>query len=256
MNSERINVRGVSFDNLTLDEAAKYLEERFDSGEKTAVFTPNSEIVQLCIEDDTFCRVINSAELIIPDGIGVVKAAKILGTPLKGKVAGIDLGKKTLDMAAKKGIPLFFFGGKDETRTESGVSIADQCKEVFEKEYGDIKIVGTKDGYCKKEGPENEETLAAVNASGAEILFVCLGAPLQEKWIYENREKLPNVKIFLGLGGSLDVYSGNLKRSPKLFIKLNLEWFYRLLCEPKRIGRMMKLPKFYFGTWKYKIKKK
>ncbi len=255
MKTEKIDVRGVMFDNVTLDEAAQYLEERYDAGETTAVYTPNPEIVQLCIEDEKNYDIINSAELIIPDGIGVVKASNILGTPLKCKVAGIELGRKTLDMAARRNIPVFLFGSKDATRTESGISVADQCKAVFEKEYECINICGTRDGYCKKDGEENEETLRLINESGAEILFVCLGAPLQEKWIYENREKMPGVKIFLALGGSLDVYSGNLKRAPKLFIKLNLEWFYRLLCEPKRIGRMMKLPKFYFGTWIYKFKK-
>ncbi len=254
MKTEKINVRGVMFDNVTPSEAMQYLSERYDHGEVTAVYTPNPEIVQLCIEDERNYGIINSAELIIPDGIGVVKASRILGTPLKCKVAGIELGRKVLDMAAEKHIPVFLFGGKDESRTESGISIADQCKAVFEKEYDSINIAGCRDGYCKKEGGENDETVRLINESGAEILFVCLGAPLQEKWIYENRDRMPGVKIFLALGGSLDVYSGNLRRAPKLFIKLNLEWFYRLLREPKRIGRMMKLPKFYFGTWLYKIK--
>ena len=256
MKPKKIDIRGVKFDNVTLNEAEEYLFERYENGEKTAVFTPNPEIVQMCIEDTSCYPLINSAELIIPDGIGVVKASAILKTPLKCKVAGIELGRKTLESAAKKGIPVFLFGSKDKTRTQSGVSVAEMCKAVFEKEMPGIKIVGTRDGYCKKEGEENDETLRLINESGAEILFVCLGAPLQEKWIYENREKLPNVKIFLALGGSLDVYSGNLRRAPKIFIKLNLEWFYRLLCEPKRIGRMMKLPKFYFGTWAYKLKSK
>lgn len=256
MTTEKINIRGVEFDNVTLEEAAAYLESRYDEEKVTAVYTPNPEIVQICIEDNSFYDIINSAELIIPDGIGVVKASRILGTPLKQKVAGIELGKKTVEMAARKSIPVFLFGGKDTTRTESGISIADQCKTVFEKDFPNINIVGTRDGYCKKDGTENDETLRIINESGAEILFVCLGAPLQEKWIYENRSSLPNVKIYLALGGSLDVYSGNLKRAPELFIKLNLEWFYRLLCEPSRIGRMMKLPKFYFGTWFYKIKSK
>ena len=95
----------------------------------------------------------------------------------------------------------------------------------------------------------------AINKTGANAVFVCLGCPAQEKWIYENREKL-NAKALLALGGSLDAYSGNVRRAPRIFIKLGLEWFYRLLCQPQRIGRMMKLPKFYFGTWLYKFKKK
>lgn len=255
MKTEKINIRGVEFDNVTLEEAAQILDERYSMGDPTAVYTPNPEIVQICIEDNSMYEVINSAELIIPDGIGVVKASRILRTPLKEKVAGIELGKEVIKIADKKGIPVFLFGGKDSSRTDSGISVADQCKKAFESEFPNLKIVGTRDGYCKKVGADNDETLRQINESGAEILFVCLGAPLQEKWIYENRSSLPNVKIYLALGGSLDVYSGNVKRAPKLFIKLNLEWFYRLLCEPKRIGRMMKLPKFYFGTWLYKLKK-
>ncbi len=256
MDIQKINIRGVNFANVTMDEAAAFVEERVNAGEVTAIFTPNPEIVQMCIEDESFYSVINSAELIVPDGIGVVKASRILKTPLKEKVAGVELGERVLDIAARNGKGVFLFGGKDSTRTESGISVADQCIPVFEEKFKGIKIAGTRDGYCKKEGEENDETVRLINESGAEVLFVCLGAPAQEKWIYNNREKLPNVKVYLGLGGSLDVYSGNVKRAPKLFIKLGLEWFYRLLCEPKRIGRMMKLPKFYFGTWIYKIKNK
>lgn len=256
MDIQKINIRGVYFANVTKAEAAQCIEERLLAGETTAIYTPNPEIVQMCIEDESFYEVINSAELIVPDGIGVVKASRILGTPLKEKVAGIEVGEKVLDIAARNGKGVFLFGGKDASRIESGISIADQCVPVFEEKYKGIKIAGTRDGYCKKEGEENDETIRLINESGAEILFVCLGAPAQEKWIYNNRAKLPNVKVYLGLGGSLDVYSGNLKRAPKIFIKLGLEWFYRLLCEPKRIGRMMKLPKFYFGTWLYKLKKK
>lgn len=253
MEIEKINVRGVNIANVDIDEATEFIKENLESGIQTAVYTPNAEIVQLCINDADFCELINSAELVVPDGVGVVKAARILGTPLKGKVAGIELGERVLEAAAESGAGVFLFGGSDESRTPSGVSVADQCKKVFEEKYPGIKVAGTRHGYFKKEGEENDETLRLINESGAEILFVCLGAPLQEKWIAANREKLPNVKVFLGLGGSLDVYSGNLKRAPKLFISLGLEWFYRLLCEPKRAGRMMSLPKFYFGTWRCKI---
>lgn len=256
MEIQKINIRGVYFANVTLDEAAAYVEERIVAGDVTAIFTPNPEIVQMCIEDESFYDIVNSAELIVPDGIGVVKASRILKTPLKEKVAGVELGERVLDIAARNNKGVFLFGGKDSTITESGISVADQCIPVFEKKFKGIKIAGTRDGYCKKDGDDNDETIRLINESGAEVLFVCLGAPAQEKWIFNNRDKLPNIKVYLGLGGSLDVYSGNVKRAPKLFIKLGLEWFYRLLCEPKRIGRMMKLPKFYFGTWVYKLKKK
>jgi N-acetylglucosaminyldiphosphoundecaprenol N-acetyl-beta-D-mannosaminyltransferase len=122
--------------------------------------------------------------------------------------------------------------------------------------YPGVVFCGTNNGYFDKSGEENEKIKENIRQSGAEVLFVCFGAPAQEKWIIKNRGDLGGVKLMLGLGGSLDGYAGAAKRAPKLFIRLGLEWFYRLLCDPKRIGRMMKLPKFYLGTWKYKLLKK
>ena len=135
MEIKKINIRGVYFANVTMNEAAAFVEERVVNGETTAIYTPNPEIVQMCIENESFYETINSAELIVPDGIGVVKASRILGTPLKEKVAGIELGEKVLDIAARHGKGVFLFGGKDTTRTESGVSVADQCIPVFEKKF-------------------------------------------------------------------------------------------------------------------------
>lgn len=240
----KINVRGVNFDNLTLDETVELILSRLEKGEQTAVYTPNSEIVQACIEDNTLYEIINSAEVICPDGIGVVKAAKILKTPLKGKVAGIEVGEKLIASLTDGSKSIFFMGGKP--------GIAEKAAEELSKKYPGIKIAGTNDGYFKKEGEENDAVIVKINASGADVLFVCLGAPVQETWIYNNRANL-NVTVMLGLGGSLDGYAGVVRRAPRIFINLGLEWFYRLLCEPWRIKRMMKLPKFYFGTIQYKL---
>ena len=245
----KINIRGVNFNNVTFDEAVDTLITRLDNGEQTALYTPNSEIVQACIESPELFDVINSAEMIVPDGIGVVKAGRILGTPFKGgKVAGIEVGEAVLSRANGTEHKVFLLGGKP--------GVAEAAQEKLLEKYPDIKFVGTNDGYFKKEGDENDAVIAKINESSADVLFVCLGAPAQEKWIYFNRAPLTSVKLMMGLGGSLDGYAGTVKRAPKIFIKLGLEWFYRLLKEPKRIGRMMKLPKFYFGTWLYKIKKK
>lgn len=248
MKPEKKNIRGVYFDNVTLDEADALLDECFEAGEQTAVFTPNSEIVQCCIDKPEMYEIINSAELIVPDGIGVIKAAKILGTPLKCKVAGVELGERVVKKAHDHGRKLFFLGGKP--------GIAEAAAAKLAEKYGDLTVVGTNDGYFTKTGEENDAVIEKINASCAEVLFVCLGAPAQENWIFANRSRLPGVKIMLGLGGSLDVYSDTVKRAPKVFVKLGLEWFYRLIKEPKRIGRMMSLPKFYFGTILYKLGRK
>lgn len=245
---DRINIRGVLFDNVTFDEAVDTLISRIDNGKQTALYTPNSEIVQACIDDESLCGIVNSVELVVPDGIGVIKAGKILGTPFKGgKVAGIEVGDAVLARINGTEHKVFLLGGKP--------GVAEVAKEKLEEKYPEIKIVGTNDGYFKKEGDENAAVIEKINESDADVLFVCLGAPLQEKWIASNRASMPGVNLMMGLGGSLDGYAGIAKRAPKIFIKLGLEWFYRLLKEPKRIGRMMNLPKFYFGTIAYKLKK-
>lgn len=240
---ETINIRGVRFCNVTLDEAAAWVADTLAAPAKCprTVFTPNSEIVQLCIEAPEHYALINSADLIIPDGIGVIKASRILGTPLKEKVAGIELGECTLALAAEQGYSVYFLGAKP--------GVAEQAAAKMKEKYPTLTVAGTHDGYFKKEGNENESVLSAIRAAAPDVLYVCLGVPAQEKWIAANREALAGVKLCLALGGSLDVWAGNVKRAPKLFIKLGLEWFYRLCKEPRRIGRMMKLPKFLFGTY-------
>ena len=245
--SGKIDVRGVLFDNVTLSEATSLVVSHLEHGDGLySVFTPNSEIVQLCIEKNEFYGLINSASLIIPDGIGVIKASKILRTPLKEKVAGIELGEAVLKHCAEHGIGVFFLGAKP--------GVAESAARAMEIKYPGLSVCGIHDGYFNKSGDENDAVIQEIVASGAEVLFVCLGVPAQEKWISENRSRLGGVKVALALGGSLDVYSGNIIRAPKIFIRLGLEWLYRLLKEPKRIGRMMKLPKFYFGTWLYRLK--
>ncbi len=250
--SERIVIRGVGIDNVTLSEAAEICKGfveistlQYPPKPPAAVFTPNSEIIQACIEDPTLYSVINSGELITPDGIGVVYASKILGTPLKGKCAGYDLGLEMVKYSDEKGAKLFFLGAKP--------GIAEEAKARLRRQYPNVKIVGVHDGYFQKEGEESDRVIELINNSGAEILYVCLGVPVQEKWILANREKFKTVRLCLALGGSLDGYSGNVKRAPKFFIRLGLEWFYRLICQPSRIGRMMKLPKFLFGVLFFKL---
>lgn len=247
-NTARINVRGVYFNDTTLDKTVEALCGAIGEKKQTALYTPNSEIVQACIDEPALYDVINSAELVIPDGIGVVKAARILGTPFdSGKIAGIEVGEAFIKRLAQTDYTVFLLGGKP--------GVAELAGEKLSEKYPGIKFAGFHDGYFKKDGAENDEVIRLINESGADALFVCLGAPTQEKWIYKNRAALPSVNAFLALGGSLDGYAGLVKRAPRIFIKLGLEWFYRLIREPWRLRRMMKLPKFYFGTWVYKMKK-
>lgn len=239
-----INIRGVSFDNVSLNEALDICEGFLKEDGAKIIHTPNAEIVQMCVESEEKRKLINSADLIIPDGAGVILAGKILGTPCpKGKVAGIELCEALAKNAGKNGHKVFFLGGKP--------GIAEQAAEKLKEKYPDLPVAGCNDGYFKDDAPIIEK----INASGADILFVCLGVPRQEMWMSANRDKL-NVRLMGGFGGSFDVFAGTVKRAPEFFIKCNLEWLYRLLKEPKRIGRMMKLPKFIFGSVKDKIIRK
>lgn len=231
----RINVMGVGFDDLTLKEAVSEALCLIHEGRSAYVVTPNPEIVMMCRANDTVLDAVRKADLVLPDGIGIVYGARILGTPLKEKVPGIDFVQALMGELANENGRVFLLGSKP--------GVAEMAAEALSKRYPGLTICGTQDGYFKEDVPVIEK----VNAAHPDLLFVCLGAPKQELWMQRNAEKL-QVGLMAGLGGSLDVFAGTAKRAPKLFQKLGLEWFYRLLREPWRIGRMMQLPRFLFAT--------
>lgn len=238
-----INVRGVFFDNVTFDEAFDIAKQMIETDGCSAMFTPNPEIVQNCKKDESFYDVLNNAELIIPDGIGVIYASKILKTPLKERVPGVEMAKKIVEYANDEGHGVYIFGG---AKGENGDKcVAEIAADKLKEQYPDLVISGFRDGFFSDD--ESDAIVEDINNSGARILFVCLGSPKQEKWIHDNKEKL-NVSFAGGLGGTVNIFAGTAKRAPKFFIKTNLEWFYRLLCQPSRIGRMMSLPKFLWST--------
>ena len=192
-------------------------------------------------KDEGFKKILNNADICTPDGIGVVYASKMLKEPVAERVPGFELALKLLEYASLNQEKVFFFGAKPK--------IAEKAKENAEKMYPGLIVSGTSDGYFKKE--DEDSIIEKINNSGAKILLVCLGAPKQEKWIYDNREKL-NVRLALGVGGTLDVLSGETKRAPEIFIKLNLEWFYRIASNPSRWGRFFALPGFIIKVLKNK----
>lgn len=230
---EKIDILGINFDNVSMEEAVEKCEKFLNSDKGNLIVTPNPEIVMKAKDDVEFKDIINSAELVIPDGIGIIKAGNILGTPLKERVAGYDLICNLLEKY-KDGSKTFYFWG-------SKPGYADEAKQNLEQKYPNIKIVGTHTGYFKPE--EESEIIAEIKELKPDILLVGIGFPRQEKVI--NKYKNDGFfKIGIGCGGSIDVLAGRVKRAPKLFIKLHLEWFYRLLKQPSRFKRMLVLPKF------------
>jgi N-acetylglucosaminyldiphosphoundecaprenol N-acetyl-beta-D-mannosaminyltransferase len=227
----RIDVLGVGFDDLTMTEAASRAIEIIDSGKGGYVVTPNPEIVMLARENDGLKDAVNNANLVLADGIGVIKGAKILGTPLKEKLPGIDFAQSVMAILAQRGGSVFLFGAKP--------GVAEAAAENLLLQHPGLNICGTNNGYFDDDAPIIEK----INAAKPDLLLVCLGAPKQELWMQANCGKV-SAGLMAGLGGSLDVFAGTVERAPEAWQKAGLEWLYRLLKEPKRIGRMMKLPKF------------
>ena len=237
----RIDVMGVGFDSLTMEEAIDRAKTLMAERRSAYVVTPNPEIVMVCRAQPEAMRAVRAADLVLPDGVGVVYGARILGTPLKSKLPGIDFAQGLMADMAQAGKRVFLLGSKP--------GVAETAAQRLSERYPGLVIAGTHDGYFKDDAP----VIEAVNAAEPDLLLVCLGAPKQELWMQRNQKQLC-VGLMAGLGGSLDVFAGNVKRAPKAFQRLGLEWLYRLLKEPKRIGRMMKLPKFLFACIGRKLK--
>lgn len=227
----RIDVLGVGFDNVNMEEALSRGEEMLRCEGAHYVVTPNPEIVEACRADAEAMRAVNGADLVLPDGIGVIYGAKMLKTPLKERVPGIEFGTAMLEYCARNGKSVYFLGAKP--------GVAEQAAENLKKRFAGLIVAGTADGYFKDDAAAAQR----IRESGAELAFICLGAPKQEKFMARYAEAT-GAKLLLGLGGSLDVFAGVAQRAPEFYVNHNLEWFYRLIKNPSRIGRMMKLPLF------------
>ena len=233
----RIDILGVGFDNLTMTEAVARGCELLAGEGAHYVVTPNPEIVETCRADAEAMAAVNGADLVLPDGIGVIYGAKLLGTPLKSRVPGIEFGTAMLAHCAETGKRVYLFGAKP--------GVAEQAaKNLCEKLPG-LQIAGTHDGYFTD--AESDVIAAEIRTSGADMALVCLGAPKQELFMTNHLDEL-HIKLMIGLGGSLDSFAGTVKRAPKWMIRCNLEWLYRLIKEPKRFGRMLRLPKYLFAV--------
>ncbi len=228
-----VEILGVHIDKITMAEAVKKAKALLAQEGVSAIYTPNPEIIMAAYQDESFRKILNEADLCTPDGIGVVYGSRMLKNPVPERVPGFDLTCHLLESIAKTGEGVFLFGAKP--------GVAEIAKKNLEEKYPGLLVSGVHDGYFKEE--DEADIVKQINASGAKLLLVCLGAPKQEKWIAKHKDAL-KVNLCMGVGGSLDVFAGTAKRAPALFIKLNLEWFYRLCKQPSRIGRFMALPKF------------
>lgn len=237
--NKRIRILDIPVDLVDEIEAMSIFRELMKTENCSLIVTPNSEIIFNASKNEELKRIVKSADLVIPDGIGLVYASKIMGVPLKERVTGIDFLDRILRYLEGQGLSVFFLGSKPEDGNSPGIAAI--AAENIKKKYQNLNVAGTHHGYFKEN--EEEEIVRIINDSEADFLCVAMGSPKQEKFMFMHQDKL-NVKGAIGVGGSLDVWAGMLKRAPRFYQKHGLEWLYRLIQEPSRYKRMMILPLF------------
>ena len=243
---EIATILGVPVVPYTMDETVAKLTVDTLANKRNFVVTANAEIIMMAQEDKEYKKLLsNTADLVLPDGAGTVWAGNYLGYSIPERVAGYDLYLRLLEEAAKKDIPVYFFGGKP--------GIAEEAAAEGKRRWPGLDVVGCRNGYFSAD--EETEILEEINRSGAAMLFAALGAPKQEKWLAKHREQLKS-NLLMGIGGSFDVLAGKVQRAPKWMQDARLEWFFRLVKQPSRFGRMLALPKFVLAVRREKSMKK
>ena len=230
---KRVQVLGVPVDDVTMTSALAWVDSKIGSRGRHAILAVNPEKVLKIRSSDKLRLLFSNASLLIPDGIGVVMAAHLLGLAKMGRVPGCELMPLICEIAARRGTKVFVLGATAETN--------DQAVAALKAKFPSLRVAGSQDGYT----PESAmpALIERINVSGADILFVALGSPRQELWMEEHLPSL-NVSLCQGIGGTLDVLAGHVTRAPAFFRRMNLEWAYRLASQPKRLLRQTALPRF------------
>ena len=227
----RIDVLGIEFDNTDILEAVERAIRLMEERRHAYVVTPNPEIILESQKNEKLASAVKSADMVLPDGVGVIYASHILGTPIKNRIPGIDFASALMARISENGRKVFLLGAKP--------GVAELAGERLAERYPGLAICGVNDGYFEEE--DTEFIIEKINSASPDLVLVCLGSPKQEIWMKNNAELL-DVGLLIGLGGALDVYAGVVERAPRKWRSMGLEWLYRLIREPKRIKRMVKLP--------------
>ena len=232
----QIRLGNLKIDDLGVREAVDLALREGDG--PCWVVTPNALMLQRCREDPATAALLSRASLSLADGVGVVLAARRQGTPLSaGRVAGIEFGEALLSSAADKGLRVFLLGGEE--------GIAERAARRLCRRYPTLSVCGTYWGYFDPEGEDDRRLVSVLRAVRPDVLLVCMGFPLQETWIAEHLDRLCDVRVIAGLGGSLDVWAGKCRRAPRALSRWGLEWAWRMLLEPRRLRQLPELWRFY-----------
>ncbi|MBD0384285.1 WecB/TagA/CpsF family glycosyltransferase [Paenibacillus sedimenti] len=239
----KVRIYGVPVSKMGMKQTVAYLTDAIEQRQPHQIITANPIMVMAAQEDPAYLRMMQEAELIVPDGTGVVWAANYVGEPVAERVPGYDLLHELMKVGEPKGWKVYLLGASSDVIQAA----ADRLKAL----YPGIELVGVRDGYFGAD--QDAEVIADIVQAAPDLLFVGRSAANQEPWIAKYKEQLA-VPVMMGVGGSFDVLSGKLKRAPLMFQKLRLEWFYRLLQEPWRYKRMLILPKFALKVMREKEK--
>lgn len=220
---------------------SELLNEIFEKS-KVNIISGNPEILFNGLENESLNKNFNEEySIIIPDGVGTVLASKLVKAPVKEKIAGIEVMKEILHKGAEEGKGIYLLGAKEETLQE--------CIKNIKNDISNIDIVGFHNGYFDLD--KCDDIIQEIKDKKPWAIFVAMGCPRQERFIINNIDNLP-CKIYMGVGGSFDVFAGNVKRAPKWMISLGLEWLYRVSNEPSRIKRLVVIPRFLWRVFKSK----
>lgn len=236
---ERLEILGVGIDKVNSQQALEKIGAFIASGQPHQIVTANAEIIYQASKNEKMRHVINNAQMVTADGSGVVWASRQLGEPLEQRVTGIDLVNSICEQSAKDKWKIYILGSAPGVAATAAVNIRNK--------FPGCNIVGTHHGYFNAK--EEKQILAELEQLKPDVLFVALGAPKQEYWIADHLAEL-GIPVGMGIGGSMDVLSGNVKRAPKWMQKMSLEWLYRLLIQPTRFKRVLALPKFMLAVKK------
>ena len=219
-------------------EGIRLCRRALEGDRPMVLITPNAEMLSRAAKSSELSNLLRSGDVLFPDGIGIQLAMKRIGLRCTEKSCGIELCTRLFNNLATQKSPtrVFLLGGSP--------GIADKAAKKLSATYTGICICGTHHGYFDIHGNANSEITALINESRAELLLVCMGFPRQEKWMFDNRHRLPSVRLMMGLGGSLDVWSGSIPRAPKAVRNMGLEWAYRAIKDPSRIARLPYLAEF------------
>ncbi|MFD1031849.1 WecB/TagA/CpsF family glycosyltransferase [Metaplanococcus flavidus] len=226
---------GIEVNTEGYEELMRLIFDRIHKGEKSFIVAINPEKLMASRKDDQLREILQTADFQIPDGVGVLLASRLGTGKIRQRVTGIDMMEALCKTAADSGESIFLYGGKP--------GVADTAATALKTKYPKLKIAGIIDGYEK----DLEGIRQKVDASGASIMFVALGSPKQEQFIIQEMQHL-KPSVYQGVGGSFDVFAGNVKRAPAIFRRFGLEWLYRLIREPFRWKRQLALPKFLLAV--------